>query len=155
MKWRGRGQTSDHAELSQRQPDTRHDTSRPTLRERVSNWQIRCLLNNHIIICWKRLSLSSPLDELIRRPRALRKSTAELIRTPVFSTAIGWKRYDCDNTEYLLMSPSLPRCLPHCLSHCRVHTGVRQKADSRCIPSQGFAGLLLLLLLIFKLLMQY
>jgi len=96
-----------------------------------------------IEIRWKRkrLSHSSPLDELMRRPKKLRKSTAELLRTPVFLTAIGWKRYDCDNTEYLLTfliaacsagAPSLPRR--------RVHIGVRQSADSRYIPSQGFAG---------------
>jgi len=51
----------------------------------------------------KRLSCSLPLDELMRRQRALRKSTTELLRTPVFSTAIGWKRYDCNNTACLLI----------------------------------------------------
>ena len=62
----------------------------------------RCMV---IEMRWKRkrLARSSPLDELMRRPRALRKSTAELFRTPVFSTAIGWNRYDCDSTEYLLI----------------------------------------------------
>jgi len=62
----------------------------------------RCMV---IEMRWKRkrLSRSSPLNELMRRPRTLRKSTAELWRTPVFSTAIGCKRYDCGNTEYLLI----------------------------------------------------
>jgi len=31
---------------------------------------------------------------------ALRKITAELLITPAFSVAIGWKKYDCDKTEY-------------------------------------------------------
>jgi len=47
----------------------------------------------------KRLSHHSLLDELMQWSRALRKSMAEILRTPVFSTAIGWKRY-CSVTLY-------------------------------------------------------
>ena len=58
-----------------------------------------------IEIRWKRkrLSRSLQLDELMRQPRAFKKITAELLRTPAFSTANDWKKYDCDKTEHLFI----------------------------------------------------
>jgi len=60
----------------------------------------RCMV---IDVRWKRKRLSrcSPLDELMRSTaKDIEKVNGRaVIRTPVFSTAIGWKRYDCDNTE--------------------------------------------------------
>jgi len=40
----------------------------------------------------------------MRRPiDSVWKSAAEPLITPEVSTANGWKRYDCDKTEYLLL----------------------------------------------------
>jgi len=87
----------------------------------------------------KRRSRSTPLEELMRRSRALRRSTAELLITPAFSIAIGWKKYDGDETEYLLIFLISSSSAGAPASHVTdsIYTN---PADSRNVPYQGFAG---------------
>jgi len=50
---------------------------------------IEALHNDRDALKKKRLSRSTPLEELMRRPRVVRKSMAEQLITPEVSTAIG------------------------------------------------------------------
>jgi len=72
----------------------------------------------------KRLSRSSPLEEAMRRLRALRKSTAELLITLAFSIAIGWKKIRLGQDWIFGNFPNLPNYYSHYRHYRHSHQSI-------------------------------